>query len=47
MVSKLIYFDNSVRYNFLSKQHLLANKFCIYNVEHVHHSCFPVTSGKY
>uniref|UniRef100_A0A2S2R0E5 Chromatin-remodeling ATPase INO80 n=1 Tax=Sipha flava TaxID=143950 RepID=A0A2S2R0E5_9HEMI len=44
IVPKLIYFDNSVRYNFLKKQHLFTNKFCIYNVEHVHHSCFPVNN---
>ncbi|VVC24393.1 Helicase superfamily 1/2, ATP-binding domain,Helicase, C-terminal,P-loop containing nucleoside [Cinara cedri] len=46
IVPKLIYFDNSSKYNFLSKQHLFANKFCIYNVEQVHHSCYPVDNGK-
>lgn len=47
IVPKLIYFNNSTRYNFLSKQHLFINKFCIYNIEHVHHNCFTVGNGKY
>lgn len=46
IVPKLVYFDNSVKYNFLSKQHLLGNKYCIYNVEHVHNSCFG-NNGKH
>ncbi|KAL5240608.1 hypothetical protein ACI65C_008018 [Semiaphis heraclei] len=46
IVPKMIYFDNSAKYNFLSKQHLFANKFCIYNVEQVHHSCFPTNNDK-
>ncbi|KAL4142943.1 hypothetical protein QTP88_005331 [Uroleucon formosanum] len=46
IVPKMIYFDNSVKYNFLSKQHLFANRFFIYNVEQVHHSCFPKNNDK-
>jgi len=46
IVPKMIYFDNSVRYNFLSKQHLLANKFFIFNVEQVHYSCFSKDHDK-
>ncbi|VVC26797.1 Helicase, C-terminal,Helicase superfamily 1/2, ATP-binding domain,P-loop containing nucleoside [Cinara cedri] len=45
-IPKLIYFDNLTKYNFLSKQHLFANKFCIYNVEQVYHNCYPIDKGK-
>ncbi|XP_050526441.1 chromatin-remodeling ATPase INO80 isoform X2 [Daktulosphaira vitifoliae] len=40
IIPKLIYFDSFAQNNHLNKRHLLANKFFIFNVEHVQHSCF-------
>ncbi|XP_050443158.1 chromatin-remodeling ATPase INO80 isoform X2 [Adelges cooleyi] len=46
IVPKLIYFDNSDRFNYLKRQHIFANKFCIFNVEYLHNSCFSRDNDK-